>query len=404
MVFGFKRSEDSASQKTIDREAEMLIKRLEKMNNSHRHNDWIGRKNGVGMPQDVSGRSYSGSNSFSLQLLTADKGYKMPVFMTAGQAHKLGVKVSMFQKPFPLISRYVVLRDKDGNTISPEDYKAMSKEERKEKNIFKSVWGDVIPVYNVDQTNLKKVKPELYAKLAEQYRPIELKDTTGMYVNRELDRMVSQKEWVRPIVADSPNDRTYSPPERDVVVIPMKAQFDKGGPADVTYAHGQEYYGRMLNEMARSILMSNSDGVHSGNQYLRHELAAELTAATVGNSLGFDHRIGDRSARHLDNWIHMLKEEPHLAMSIMIDVNKASDMILSHIDKQRMALDMPTLQCKTDSEAKMRMPEYHGDREVSVIRTKNGETSVRMNVASRKFETELNNHSQKKESALKMGM
>lgn len=439
MASGYNKSEKSSSQKAIDQFAEMMIKRMEEMKNSDWQKGWIGGY-GVGMPQNVSGRSYSGSNSFFLQLFTAAKSYATPVFMTFNQAHKLNAHVLKGEKSFPVTYWDVVLRDKDGKKISREDYNAMSKEERKE--ITAIPFFKTFPVYNVDQTNLKEVKPELYAKLVDKFRPIELKDTTGMYVNRELDRMVSQKEWVCPIIADTPSNRAFYSPSRDVVVIPMKAQFNKGGTADDIYAHGQEYYSTMLHEMTHSTLtpdrLNRTVGSHFGDmKYAKEELVAELTAAMVGNSLGFDRRITDNSATYLDNWIKVLKEEPKFIVSVMSDVNKASDMILSHIDKQRMALDMPTLQCKTDSEAKSRTPELSGDREVSVQRAKKGETSVRMtvdgeslgikpltrheaftynqlsnrpegakfieNVASRKFETELNNHSQKKESALKIG-
>ena len=65
---------------------------------------------------------------------------------------------------------------------------------------------------------------------------------------------------------------------------------------------------------------------------------AELTAAMVGNSMGFDKRILDNNAAYLDSWISTLKENPKFIVSVMADVNKAANMVLEEVDKQKMAL------------------------------------------------------------------
>ena len=83
-------------------------------------------------------------------------------------------------------------------------------------------------------------------------------------------------------------------------------------------------------------------------KYAKEELVAELTAAMISHSMGFDSRITDNSAAYLDSWIGVLKQEPKFIVSVMADVNKASDLILDHVDKQRLALGEQPYLAKND--------------------------------------------------------
>ena len=68
-------SSGNAGQVAIDRFAEMMIARMEQMKASDWKKGWIGGASGfAGLPQNVGGRNYSGSNSFFLQLQTAAQG------------------------------------------------------------------------------------------------------------------------------------------------------------------------------------------------------------------------------------------------------------------------------------------------------------------------------------------
>ena len=79
---------------------------------------------------------------------------------------------------------------------------------------------------------------------------------------------------------------------------------------------------------------------HFGDpKYAKEELVAELSAAMIGNTMGFDKRITNNSAAYIDSWLHTLREEPRFIMSVMADVNKASNLIIKKIDEQKLALD-----------------------------------------------------------------
>ena len=101
-------------------------------------------------------------------------------------------------------------------------------------------------VFNIDQTNLREVQPERVQKLLDKFKVPELCDTQGMYAHAALDRMIQQQAWLCPIQADKRESGAYYSPSRDVVVLPMKAQFNTGTTPDEIYRDGMEFYSTML--------------------------------------------------------------------------------------------------------------------------------------------------------------
>lgn len=354
MAFGtnFPSSNGNAGQVALDRFAEMMIERMKQMKDSDWKQGWIGGANGyAGLPQNVGGRNYSGSNSFFLQLQTAAKGYQLPVYLTFKQAHNLKAHVLKGEKAFPVVYWDMMVKDKDGKKISSDEYKAMSKEERKNLDVIPFI--KAFPVYNIDQTNLREVQPERVQKLIDKFKVPELRDTQGMYAHTALDRMIQQQSWLCPIQADRRENSAYYSPSRDIVVLPMKAQFNTGSTSDEIYCDGMEFYSTMLHEMTHSTmtperLNREMGGKFGDPKYAKEELVAELTAAMISHSMGFDSKITDNSAAYLDSWISVLKKEPKFIVSIMADVNKASDLILDHVDKQRLALGEQPYLAKND--------------------------------------------------------
>ena len=115
-----------------------------------------------------------------------------------------------------------------------------------------------------------------------------------------------------------------------------------------------EYYSSIAHEMAHSTgvekrLGRDMEGHFGDKKYAKEELVAELTAAMVGNTMGFDKRILDNNAKYVDSWMDTLKKEPRFILSVMADVNKASKMILDHVDAQRLEMGMTALQPKEET-------------------------------------------------------
>ena len=337
-----KTKEPSKVDAALQRFAEMLIKRMEEMQKDW-HQGWIGGGSMFGLPQNISGRTYEGSNAFLLFLHTAENGYKAPVYMTFGQLHKEGAQVLKGEKAVPVFKWGFSIKDKDGKKVTEEEFHNMTDDEKKECK--RRPFLKIYPEFNIDQTNMSEVNKEKYDAVVSQFRKTDVPTITdGMYVNKAIDRMMEKQEWVCKIQYDKEEKGAYYSPAKDIVVLPTKAQF-RIHPDDPEecFMDGQEYYGTALHEMAHSTghpsrLDRLKPAAFGSPEYAKEELVAELTSAMVGNTLGFDRRISDNNVAYLQNWTSALRKEPKFIVSVMADVNKASRIIIENIDKQRIAL------------------------------------------------------------------
>ena len=348
-----KTKEPSKVDAALQRFAEMLIKRMEEMQKDW-HKGWIGGGSMFGLPQNISGRTYEGSNAFLLFLHTAENGYKAPVYMTYGQLYKEGAHVLKGEKAVPVFKWGFSIKDKDGKKVTEEEFDNMTDDEKKECN--RRPFLKIYPEFNIDQTNMSEVNKEKYDAVVSQFRKTDVPTITdGMYVNKAIDRMMEKQEWVCKIQYDKEEKGAYYSPAKDIVVLPTKAQFriHPDNPEEC-FKDGQEYYGTALHEMAHSTghpsrLDRLKPAAFGSPEYAKEELVAELTSAMVGNTLGFDRRISDNNVAYLQNWTSALRKEPKFIVTVMADVNKASRIIIENIDKQRIALgEKPLVQGALD--------------------------------------------------------
>lgn len=348
-----KTKEPSKVDAALQRFAEMLIKRMEEMQKDW-HKGWIGGGSMFGLPQNISGRTYEGSNAFLLFLHTAENGYKAPVYMTYGQLYKEGAHVLKGEKAVPVFKWGFSIKDKDGKKVTEEEFDNMTDDEKKECK--RRPFLKIYPEFNIDQTNMSEVNKEKYDAVVSQFRKTDVPTITdGMYVNKAIDRMMEKQEWVCKIQYDKEEKGAYYSPAKDIVVLPTKAQF-RIHPDDPEecFNDGQEFYGTALHEMAHSTghpsrLDRLKPAAFGSPEYAKEELVAELTSAMVGNTLGFDRRISDNNVAYLQNWTSALRKEPKFIVTVMADVNKASRIIIENIDKQRIALgEKPLVQGALD--------------------------------------------------------
>ena len=340
------------AEKAIDRFAQMMVTRLEEMKGQQWEKGWIdGGGRTQGLPQNLSGRRYSGHNDFFLQLHTAINGYDAPVYATYKQIRDAGATVNKGEKAMPVIYWNISHKDENGQKISDEAFDAMTKAEQAKVKTIPIMMGYY--VWNLQQTNFAEVKPEQYAKLTGQFKAPHVADTKGMYESKEFDAMIDKQAWVCKIKNVEGAGASYSP-SKDEITVPMKAQFKIHDTPEEIYKDGMEYYSSIAHEMAHSTgvekrLGRDMEGHFGDPKYAKEELVAELTAAMVGNTMGFDKRILDNNAKYVDGWMDTLKKEPRFILSVMADVNKASKMILDHVDAQRLEMGMKTLQPKEEA-------------------------------------------------------
>ena len=328
--------------------AEMMYNIITKAKSKNRKQGWLGVKGTIlGLPQNITGRTYSGGNSFFLMADTSEKGYNTPVYMTFKQAKDRNLHVNAGEKSVPIFKWGLSIKDEKGKTVSEEDYDAMSKEERDKLTV--RPYPKVYHVFNIDQTNLSEVNKKKYDAIVARFKAPEeeVKDSKGMYINDALDRMFKEKAWHCDIRYNKPSSRAFYVPSQDFIVLPMKEQFKIGKTAEEVYRDGMEYYSTALHEMAHSTghesRLNRQFGAKRTEGYAHEELIAEMTAALVGSTMGFDKKILENNANYLKGWLENLKRNPESITTIMSDVGKASDMIIEKIDEQRVALGQTPL-------------------------------------------------------------
>ena len=135
-----------------------------------------------------------------------------------------------------------------------------------------------------------------------------------MYINDALDRMFKEKAWHCDIRYNKPSSRAFYVPSQDFIVLPMKEQFNIGKTAEEVYRDGMEYYSTALHEMAHSTghesRLNRQFGAKRTEGYAHEELIAEMTAALVGSTMGFDKKILENNANYLKGWLENLKRNP----------------------------------------------------------------------------------------------
>ena len=336
------------SDEILKKFADMMVKIIKKANANNWKKGWMGVNGSIqGLPQNISGRTYSGGNSFFLMFNTAEKGYKTPVYMTFKQAKEQNLHVKSGEKSVPIFKWGLSIKDENGKRVSEEDYNAMSQEERATMDV--RPFPKMFHVSNIDQTNLEEVNKKRYDAIVARFQTPEqeVKDTEGMYVNEALDRMFEQKAWHANIQYDKPADQAFYRPSTDTIVLPMKEQFKLGKTPEEVYHDGMEYYSTALHEMAHSTghesRLDRKFGAQGTDNYAHEELIAEMTSALVGSTMGFDRKILENNANYLSGWLSRLRDKPETITTIMTDVGKASDMIIEKVDAQRIALNQTPL-------------------------------------------------------------
>ena len=342
----------SYTDKALAKIADLIVQRMEELKGEQWQKPWFSSTY-QGTPQNITGRPYNGMNELVLDFVTATKGHELPVFLTFNQATKEGIHVNKGAVSIPVLYYERSYKDDKGKIFSESQVKSISKEELSHltpRTVLKK-----FDVFNIEDSNFKEVKPEKYAALKQHFDVQEVKDTQGMYQNSELDRMFKKNEWLCPIEIKE-SKSAYYVPSSDSITLPLKGQFKTGATPEAIYRDGMEFYSTAIHEMAHSTgspdRLNREKGSSFGDKaYAKEELIAELTAALVGRSLGFDRQVSDNSAKYLNNWVGALKSDPRFVLTILSEVNKASAVIMGEIEKQKISLknELPEKQGKSRS-------------------------------------------------------
>ena len=341
-------SEDRA----LDRFAEMMIEKIKTLQGDWKK-PWF-TEGALQWPKNLSGREYNGMNALMLMMHCEDQGYKLPVFCTFDRVTGLNyskdkqgaktqatdkngeqlpqVSVNKGEKSFPVfITTYSVVEKESKERIKWEDYKQLSDEEKGKYNVYPKL--QVYNVFNIDQTNLKEARPELYNKLEQDNQTTRQIKDGDSYTFPAMDRMIEQNEWICPIKPVY-GDQAYYSISKNEIVIPEKKQFKDGESFYTNLAHEMTHSTGAENQLGR--LKPTSFG---SKEYAREELVAELSAALVAQRYGMTKNLKEDSASYLKSWLSSLKESPEFIKTTLVDVKKASGMITKCIDDIQMKID-----------------------------------------------------------------
>lgn len=327
----------SAEDKALEKFADMIVSKIESLTKGKWDKPWF-ESNGM-LAENIEGRLYSGFNQLFLLFCSEGKGFKAPIFATFDRIMKFNYdkdgkyvatkenKVSVIkgETAFPVFcTTYKIIHRETKETITMTEYLNLSEEEKKDYKVFPN--QKVYNVFNIDQTNLSEVRPELYQKLIEKNKVKECTDE-GKFKFKKMDDLIKQQGWVCPINVKK-SDRAFFSPSGDYIVVPEFKQFKTG----------EAFYSTTIHEMAHSTghkdrLNRLEEGVGFGSAaYGREELVAELTAALVCHMYGIQNGVQEESCQYLKSWCKSIHEDPKFIKTVLNDVKKASDMIRKYID------------------------------------------------------------------------
>lgn len=321
----------SAEDKALDRFAELMIEKIKSIDKDWRK-PWF-TESALMWPRNLNGRRYNGGNALMLMLHAEKEGYQLPVWCTFNSIQKSlnppdkgqdPVLVNKGEKSFPVfLTTYTVVNTDTREKIPFDDYKKLSKEEQEQYNVYPKT--QVFNVFNIAQTNLQQVRPELYAKLEEECVGKHA-DVVDEYSFPAIDAMIERSAWLCPIIPTK-QDKAFYSVSNDHIVVPLKEQF----------VDGQSFYGTILHEMTHSTgsadrLNRLKSSTFGDNDYSREELVAELGSALVCCQHGIQKHVKDDSAAYLKSWLNSLQESPEYIKTVMNDVKKASAVISFRIE------------------------------------------------------------------------
>lgn len=297
----------SSEEKALDLFAEMMIEKIQSIDKDWKK-PWF-TDGALQWPKNLNGRDYNGMNAFVLLLQCEKRGWKIPRFCTFDCVQRLNntekkdangealprVSVLKGEKSFPVFITTFTCVDKDTRErIKYDDYRQLSEEKRKQYNVYPKL--QVYRVFNVQQTNLQEVRPEMWAKLETEYvKPVQ--EQGEQFSFAPIDAMIKDNRWICPIKPQY-GDNAYFSISKNMIVVPEKQQF----------VDGESFYGTLFHEMAHStghetVLDRFKPTTFGSSEYAREELVAELGSALVAQRYGMAKHIKEDSAAYLKSWL-----------------------------------------------------------------------------------------------------
>ena len=343
----------SAEDRALDKFAELMIEKITNLQSDWKK-PWFSPQ-AAQLPRNLNGRQYNGMNSIILMLQQEKNGWKTARYATFDRITGLNygqdkqgnrqpltdengeklpmVTINKGEKSTPvMLTTFTVVNAETKERIKYDDYRQMSDEERAKYHVYPKL--QVFNVFNLDQTNLRETRPEMYEKFLKESSGESQRSDKDMESFPPIDAMIEKDLWVCPIKPVHGDDAYYSP-SKDVIVVPEKQQF----------IDGESFYSNLLHEMSHSTgsesrLNRLKPGQSFGSsEYAREELVAELTAALVSSQYGMTKHVKSDSAAYLKGWLSKLQEDPSFIKTTLMDVKRSASFIGQRVDAVKVRLD-----------------------------------------------------------------
>lgn len=355
--------------KAYDRFADMLIKKLETFVGEPGEKNWEKPWFDVGLqwPKALYGKNYNGMNALMLTMLCEEKGYQIPVFATSDRLFSMNymdgddgkrvpavdketgeklpyVHILKGESAFPVfLSQMNIVHEDTKEKIPYKDYVKLSPQEQAKYNVYH--FNRVYPVFNIDQTNLKEARPELYQKLLEENGPRKIEPLAeGQQFSFEpVDKMIKDNLWICPIHVKESNRAYFSFGSAEHhIVVPLKEQFRDGA----------SFYGTLFHELTHStgdeqhLNRIDPTATFGSPKYAQEECVAETGKALLCQRYGIPTHFREDTLPYLESWLKSLREEPKFIKNVLNDVKAATSVISIRVDeiaakiKEDKALDL----------------------------------------------------------------
>lgn len=336
----------SAEDKALDKFADMMIEKIKSFDGNWQK-PWF-TEGSMAWPKNLSGRGYNGMNALMLMMHAEREGYKIPVYATFASLARLNqeaeekaakkgeeaprVMVNKGEKSFPvMLTTFTVIDKETKERIKYDDYKQLSEEEKEKYHVYPKM--QVFNVFNVAQTNMQEMRPDLWQKL-ESENMVKKPEARGELLTFEpVEKMIKDNLWICPI-KPTEGDQAYFSISKNEIVVPEKQQFKDG----------ESFYSTLFHEMTHStgqesVLNRIKPTGFGSSEYAREELVAELGAALVAQRYGMTKNLKEDSAAYLKSWLGSLKESPDFIKTTLVDVKRATAVITQSIDDIAERLD-----------------------------------------------------------------
>ncbi len=323
----------TAEDRALEAFCELMTQKIESLaDNASWQKPWF--TSSLTWPKNVDGRPYNGMNALMLTLLCEREQFQITRFITFARIQQMNLKDSNAprvmilkgSKSFPVyFTSFNCVNTTTKTRITWEDYNALSHDEKQEIAVFPKT--QIYNVFNVEQTNLKETRPDLWSKLEMECNILRPENHDTSFSFGAMDKMISEQAWICPIYSKK-SDRAYFSLSKNEIVIPEKSQFKDG----------ESFYSNLFHEMAHSTghesqLNRIKKTEFGTNDYAKEELIAELTAALVSMKYGIAQNVDKDSATYLKCWLKNIHETPQFLKSVLLDVKKASSMLTTRIDE-----------------------------------------------------------------------